>query len=808
MQAVSSRGMVASTLLVLAVACAGVAIAATAAQKSARHTVDYAAYWAHVGDEASSAYLYDCSGYLDVVVKGNIAYATTSWPSGLQVVDISDPLSPVNRGHVGLGETHGCDVRDHYVYVAVGASSVVVVDVDDHDQPVLGTLVSTGAQVNDLVVSGAWLYALLASDVLQVYSLQQSWNPQLVAELTLPGQYDQRLTVPAGAAGGGGVVLAAGVAGLVAVDVSLPEWPAVAGTLALPLTANGILGLHARDGLAVCATYNETHLVDATDPADLQLVGTLEDESGIGAMITSDGRLWLGRDGCWSTNGLRIFDVSDPAAPVLVGEDIRGLRGFPSAMVESQGLVVVAEYFCWCAGEWPGLHVYRMGDLPLPDPLAVEAEQAVRDLVAHGDLVHAVRFASVQTWDLADPAAPQLLQEIAGADGYWRLAADGDVLATIGYQASLQSYWLQLLSRGPTGELTLRGQLPLATYPTDIDLSGDRAFLGYGLGSPGGIEVVDIGDLDAPESVTVMRPGLQVTDLAVHGDIMALCFAGNALRIFDISDLADPVRIALLDQPPYDYEELEFEVRDGRLLLLAGRSQFFEVGGSGEVWDLTDPAGPVLLAAAPTLPGTETYGVALGAGGTLAVASTRNLTIARWDEPAGEATFLGRVPINQPLDTIYATQVALTDQAIVVGIHGGSGDGYFGQGQLQVWPLPAGTVTGVEDPADPGAGDGSGDGDGAPAALRPRLAAHPNPFNPSTTLSFTLPAEAAVTLDIVDLRGRRVRQLVRGSFAAGEHTVTWNGLDRRGVPVAAGMYLARLAAGGEALATIKLAVVQ
>jgi len=72
----------------------------------------------------------------------------------------------------------------------------------------------------------------------------------------------------------------------------------------------------------------------------------------------------------------------------------------------------------------------------------------------------------------------------------------------------------------------------------------------------------------------------------------------------------------------------------------------------------------------------------------------------------------------------------------------------------------------------------------------------PNPFNPSTTIRFRLPATAQVELCVYDLSGRPVRRLLAGeSRTAGGHAVVWDGRDDRGLPVASGSYVYRLVAG-------------
>jgi hypothetical protein len=71
----------------------------------------------------------------------------------------------------------------------------------------------------------------------------------------------------------------------------------------------------------------------------------------------------------------------------------------------------------------------------------------------------------------------------------------------------------------------------------------------------------------------------------------------------------------------------------------------------------------------------------------------------------------------------------------------------------------------------------------------------PNPFTPLTTIRFDLANEGVTALDVYDLNGRFVKQLVAGALPAGPHAVVWNGTDARGRRVAPGVYLYRLKAG-------------
>jgi len=72
----------------------------------------------------------------------------------------------------------------------------------------------------------------------------------------------------------------------------------------------------------------------------------------------------------------------------------------------------------------------------------------------------------------------------------------------------------------------------------------------------------------------------------------------------------------------------------------------------------------------------------------------------------------------------------------------------------------------------------------------------PNPVTNVAAIDFTLPAAMPVDLAIFDVSGRAIATLASGTFAAGSHSVTWDGRDRDGNRVARGVYVYRLRAGG------------
>jgi len=81
---------------------------------------------------------------------------------------------------------------------------------------------------------------------------------------------------------------------------------------------------------------------------------------------------------------------------------------------------------------------------------------------------------------------------------------------------------------------------------------------------------------------------------------------------------------------------------------------------------------------------------------------------------------------------------------------------------------------------------------------RPELGQNvPNPFNPSTRIDFSLPADGRTVMRIYDARGREVRMLLSGVLPAGDHALTWDGTDDDGRELASGTYFYQLEADGK-----------
>tara|TARA_B100001758_G_C18014765_1_gene404916 strand:- start:114 stop:638 length:525 start_codon:yes stop_codon:yes gene_type:complete len=73
----------------------------------------------------------------------------------------------------------------------------------------------------------------------------------------------------------------------------------------------------------------------------------------------------------------------------------------------------------------------------------------------------------------------------------------------------------------------------------------------------------------------------------------------------------------------------------------------------------------------------------------------------------------------------------------------------------------------------------------------------PNPFNPVTTLEYSIPENMVVQVTIYDNMGRLVKNLFNASQRAGTNRIQWNATDNMNQPVPTGMYIYRIQAGNQ-----------
>ncbi len=80
-----------------------------------------------------------------------------------------------------------------------------------------------------------------------------------------------------------------------------------------------------------------------------------------------------------------------------------------------------------------------------------------------------------------------------------------------------------------------------------------------------------------------------------------------------------------------------------------------------------------------------------------------------------------------------------------------------------------------------------------------KLTNYPNPFNPTTTIEFSIQNDSEIELSIYNLKGQKIRGLLKNQITAGKHSIYWNGNDESGKLLSSGIYFYKLSVNDRSL---------
>jgi len=684
---------------------------------------------------------------------------------------------------------------------AASPAQAICIDYSDYAHRI-GWAALPGA-VWDLAVHDSLIVAADAVG-LHVLDLRAPGEPQLLAELALPGARSLALV------GDRGFVIDA-ASSLHEVDLSDPLAPALLNSLPLPGPGTDLEV--AGDFACVAADTAGIYVIDVGTPGAPQFVAQLDtpyhacdvalqggyafvaDRHSLVVFDLATGRRAgaapSGRPDAYMHSlavagnyaytldlnfGIHVFDVSAPMSPLYVY----------SVHESGEGRLAIAGGRLY-AGNRPGFSLYDLTKPATPAYLCgVNTTDVAADLAVSGDRVYVAipTRNQVDILDLAHPAVPAYLDEIyLGFPLDVDLAAGGIAYVACSYDG------LAIVDVSDPEALVHAGFVAGLSRAQQTVIVGDLAYVAAG---DYGLQIVDISQPDGAHVVGGIATPDFALALAVAGD-WAYVADMDGLRVIDIGNPAAP---AIVGQMLTARAVVSVAVvLSGARLLLADQEQLLLV-------DVSTPSAPSILETLP-LPARVVH----AAGGLACALGDPGLwTFAI--EPDGALTPLGNLPLPG-----YPYGIAIAD-----------GVGYFASnsGGLQVVDLsdpslPASLGSIPRWPAGVAAGDevlfvangwglasyplhcdptGAASPPPAPATLvlRPN---HPNPFNPSTLLSYRLAAPGRLALSIHDAQGRLLRCLVDAWQEAGTHSATWDGRDDRGRPLPSGVYFARLSAAGE-----------
>jgi hypothetical protein len=286
----------------------------------------------------------------------------------------------------------------------------------------------------------------------------------------------------------------------------------------------------------------------------------------------------------------------------------------------------------------------------------------------------------------------------------------------------------------------------------NLTVAGQIAFLADGTA---GLHLIDVSEPNAPAlRGTVDTPGWAY-HVAVKENHAFVADGWIGIQVVDITVPDSPEIIGGWNLPDGAGSAVGIAARDDHVFVAAKGSGF-------HVLDVSDPQLPLSISSLPVL-GLSRH---LAVAGDLVYLAVENTGVLVLD-------------VSDPEHPLRLGTMEFSGQGRYIALNEMNAFVASGNAGLRIFALQC----------DPG---------GPTAVTAPRLptdgllSAHPNPFNPLTTINFTVVQTGHARVAVYDMAGHRVAVLVDQVYGAGEHTVSWNGLDQAGRALSSGAYLVRL----------------
>lgn len=680
--------------------------------------------------------------------------------AGLELYDVSDPLAPAARGALELPELEGIAVAGDLVFVARGMTGLTVVDISDPEAPVVAGTVDTPGRAVQVAAKGAVAYVADETSLLVVDATNPS-APIIVGTFPEPAGGANRIQDVA--VREHHVFVAAKSAGILAVDVSWPQTPVLAGQLIYsPYGSREIVLVGSRAFLSGGPVTE----IDVSDPADMRFVGTFGDpESGaVSHLSAGRGRVFqLDSGGAFVPFPpiVQVYDVERAGSPAFAG---RIGAGNWSGIVAGDEYAYLSD---WTGGFW----VVRLGNGMAPPALgriepgfvygvAVSAQRAyvLGQSDPYGGCGMVPAFLCVV--DVSDPSEPRWLGGLDLAT-LWDPARD---LAVAGAYAFVpEGHGLAVISVADPDRPRPVSSIALAAQPTSVALDGAYAYVSCGVA---GLQIVDATDPAAPTLAGSYDTAGSLTSAAIRRGRAYLADGAAGLRILDLTNPSAPQLLGGVETPG-----------SARGVAVSGNLAFIACGEAGlVVVNCENPAAPRVLSVRDT-PG-QANRVTL-AGGFAYVA----------DGGAGFQVF----DVTDPRRPVQVGGAYTAGNVVAIAARGGL---LFMAEDMEGFTIRAAQCAVRTTVAEP---EGM-----APAA--PGLEVSPNPAPGRAVVRLAAARRASdLQVAIYDVTGRRVRRLHAGPAEGFDLEFAWDGADDAGRPVAGGVYFCRADADGLTL-TRKLAL--
>jgi hypothetical protein len=493
-----------------------------------------------------------------LAIQDNFAYIDDGW--GFRIIDISDPMHPTEVGYF-QATTSGIEVSGNYAYISYYVNDLDgglrIIDISDPAAPKETSYINTQSQIMSVSIVGNYAYATdytyTAESGLSIIDISDPQQPVEISSYNTPG-FARDVTVV-----GKYAYVADDDSGLRIIDIGNPETPFETGFYDTPGKASDVIVANTH---AYVADFNEgLRIIDISNAnlpneagfyknTNLLMANEVAVSGNYAYIVDQNGGYYDGWD-----SSLRIIDISNPAAPSLIGSYDSAYGIFD--------LAVDGEYAYLAAGS-EGLRIIDLSDATNPSEVGsyICTGRCPPDYTVAVEVVG--NFAYVATGsdgiliiiDITEPSLPQLI-------GFYDTPGVGIDLSVQGKLVYFADYYNRLRIIDTSDPVWPKevGNYETAGSPRGVTVAGNYAYTAEGYN---GVRILDISNPTAPIEVGYYNPPAYAGSNVTIAGKYAYVNGYPGLRIIDISNPTSPTEVG-----EYNYGDGPDVAVEGNLAYLA-----------------------------------------------------------------------------------------------------------------------------------------------------------------------------------------------------------------------------------------------
>ncbi len=573
-------------------------------------------------------------------------------------------------------------------------------------------------------------------------------------------------------------------------------------------------GLDVQANYVYVATYVQgLRIIDATNPANLIELSYYLPE-GYGFDIAVRGNYAYFADG---NEGLRVINISIPTAP----QEIAHLNYQQIGNVSG---VKLAGNFAYLSTGYSGLKIVNISNPQNPTLIGIwETQSQVMDVFIVNSYAFLANYTSLSILNISNPSNPQLISNtetpynvvnvfIAGNYAYLSCYLAGFHIFNISNPFGpfeISSYNKHLtnlisaqndfvyLSDSANNLNIIDVQNPC--IPQEVGLfTASGAIMGIAVANNylyiadelAGIRILDISNPSNPQQTGIF-PDCYPQTLCLAGDYLYFTSSYNFFQVIDISDPANPQSISNF----YLTDNVYYYTVQGNYLYLST----FDL----RIYDISDPGNPQLISQMD-FPGNFIGKIIVRNCFAYVVIPQIGISIVNVSNPATPQIIGSYYSMDNANDLIlfethafwlnfdtglHVLDVSNLNNPNETGFYNSHGQPYkldisdnlafVSEGRsFNIYDCSSAVKKADQTFREPGK-----------ILLEQNF---PNPFNPNTSISFTLYEEASVLLNIYNSKGQKIKTLMNDLMQSGQHLVFWDGLNDSGEKVSSGLYFYKI----------------